>query len=48
MEKDIFPAHKCQNANNCWHLNIYELVHFHAHLSEHEKGFITSGPGREI
>ena len=21
---EIFPAHKCQNANNCWHFNIYE------------------------
>ena len=23
-EHEIYPAHKCQNANNCWHLNIYE------------------------
>ena len=22
-EHEIYPAHKCQNANNCWHLNIY-------------------------
>ena len=21
-EHDIYPAHKCLNANNCWHLNI--------------------------
>ena len=24
IEHEIFPAHKCLNANNCWHLNIYE------------------------
>ena len=23
-EHEIFPAHKCLNANNCWHFNIYE------------------------
>ena len=23
-EHEIFPAHKCKNANNCWHFNIYE------------------------
>ena len=23
-EREIFPAHKCLNANNCWHFNIYE------------------------
>ena len=28
-----FPAHNCQNANNCWHFNIYELDKFHAQLS---------------
>ena len=22
-EHEIYPAHKCQNANNCWHFNIY-------------------------
>ena len=21
-EHEIYPAHKCQNANNCWHFNI--------------------------
>ena len=21
---DIYPAHKCQNANSCWHSNIYK------------------------
>ena len=23
-ELDIYPAHKCENANNCWHFHIYE------------------------
>ena len=23
-EHEIYPAHKCLNANNCWHFNIYE------------------------
>ena len=23
-ETKIYPAHKCKNANNCWHFNIYE------------------------
>ena len=23
-EHEIFPAHKCKNANKCWHFNIYE------------------------
>ena len=23
-EHGFFPAHKCENANNCWHFNIYE------------------------
>ena len=23
-ELEIFPAHKCENANNCWHFDIYE------------------------
>ena len=36
----IFSANKCYNANNCWHLDIYELGKFH----EHEKCFITLGP----
>ena len=22
-EHEIHPAHKCKNANNCWHFNIY-------------------------
>ena len=22
-EYEIYPAHKCKNANNCWHFNIY-------------------------
>ena len=23
------PAHKCSNANNCWHFNIYEQDKYH-------------------
>ena len=23
-ETKIYPAHKCQNANDCWHFNIYQ------------------------
>ena len=23
-EHEIYPAHKCYNANNCWHFIIYE------------------------
>ena len=23
-EHEIYPAHKCQNANYCWHFNIYK------------------------
>ena len=23
-EHAIYPAHKCKNANNCWHFNIYK------------------------
>ena len=23
-ECKIYSAHECQNANNCWHFNIYE------------------------
>ena len=22
-DHEIYTAHKCQNANNCWHCNIY-------------------------
>ena len=22
-EHEIYLAHKCKNANNCWHVNIY-------------------------
>ena len=22
-EHEIYPTHKCKNANNCWHFNIY-------------------------
>ena len=24
VEHEIFSAHKCKNANNCWHFKIYE------------------------
>ena len=24
MHVPLYPAHKCQNANNCWHFNIYQ------------------------
>ena len=27
-EHGIFPAHKCQNINNCWHFNIYQLYKY--------------------
>ena len=33
-----------QNANNCWHCNIYEQEKIHAQ----EETFITLGPGKEI
>ena len=23
-EPEIYPAHKCKNANNCWHFYIYQ------------------------
>ena len=23
-ETKIYSAHKCEDANNCWHFNIYE------------------------
>ena len=22
-EHEIYPAHKCSNANSCWHFNFY-------------------------
>ena len=28
-----YPANKCENANNCWHFNIYEQDKCHAQLS---------------
>ena len=37
----FFPAHKCYNANNCWHFNIYEQEKFHAQLT-------TSGPDFDV
>ena len=29
----MYPAYKCLNANNCWHLNNYEQDEFHTQLS---------------
>ena len=26
-EHEIYPVHKCKNANNCWHFNIYKQEH---------------------
>ena len=26
----IYLAYKCENANNCWHFNIYEQEQFRA------------------
>ena len=34
---EIFPAHKCKNANNCWQFNIYERKNSILDLSEPEK-----------
>ena len=30
----FFPAHKCYNANTCWHFNSYEQEKFHAQLNK--------------
>ena len=35
-EFDIFPAHKCWNANKCLHVNIYERKNSILGLSEHK------------
>ena len=29
----VYHAYKCQNANTCWHFNIYEHDKFSAQLS---------------
>ena len=39
-----FPAHKCLNANNCWHFKIYEQEKFHAQLSMKLFYNLTSRP----
>ena len=36
-EHENFPAHKCYNANNCWHFNIYERKNSILGLSEPKK-----------
>ena len=33
LRQCIYPAYKCQNANNCWNFNIYEQEKFYARLS---------------
>ena len=33
-EHEKFPAHKCYNANNCWHFNICELENSILSLTE--------------
>ena len=35
-------AHKCSNANNCWHFNIYELEKYHSRLiwAEYKPNFL--------
>ena len=35
-EHEIVPAHKCSNANKCWHFNIYEPENSIIGLSEPE------------
>ena len=39
----FFPAHKCQNANNCWHFNINEQEQISYSVELSMKRFITSG-----
>ena len=36
-------AHKCLNANHCWHFKIYEREKFYARLSWAWKGFYNLG-----
>ena len=36
-EREIFPAHKYLNANNCWHFNIYKQENSILGLSEPKK-----------
>ena len=31
--KYFYHVHKCLNANNCWHFNIYEQDEFHDELA---------------
>ena len=38
-----YPANKCLNGNNCF--NVMSRINFLLSWVEHEKGFITSGPG---
>ena len=38
-EHEIFPAHKCENANNCWHFNSYERENSILGLSKKKPNF---------
>ena len=31
-DHESFPAHKCKNANKCWHFNMYEWGKLHSRL----------------
>ena len=33
LKRFTYHADKCQNANNCWHFNIYEYDQFYDQLS---------------
>ena len=32
-ERGAFPAHRCWDANHCWHFNIYEREKLHPRLT---------------
>ena len=36
---------KARNCFICWYFSFYEQLKFHAKLREHEKMFLTLGPG---
>ena len=40
----IYHANKYENANDCWHFNIYEQDKFPAQLRSMKKYFLTLGP----
>ena len=39
---------KCQHASNCWHFNIYEQDEVYPQGVEHEKHYLTFGPGYHL